>query len=181
MAVGEPDYPPPCQLTREPAAANPPASRPTGETTSSEAEPDVQEQTGANQPGEDGRHYLRDILPRVVRGPPGHRAVTGGRRPSPPDPRRPVCLSQRPLLEDDPQQAFHPPPPAPDLSQHELPAAPVDVDSDQQDGNCPGSKPHARFHGRGNSHSPEKESIDRITAKEVAVDGTSPNENQSWE
>ena len=163
MAVGEPDYPPPCQLTREPAAANPPASRPTGETTSSEAEPDVQEQTGANQPREDGRHYLRDILPRVVRGPPGHRAVTGGRRPSPPDPRRPVCLSQRPLLEDDPQQAFHPPPPAPDLSQHELPAAPVDVDSDQQDGNCPGSKPHARFHGRGNSHSPEKESIDRIT------------------
>ena len=69
-------------------AANPLTSPPTGETISSEAEPDVQEQTGANQPGEDGRHYLRDILPRVVRGPPGHRAVTGGRRPSPPDPRR---------------------------------------------------------------------------------------------
>ena len=144
-------------------AANPLTSPPTGETISSEAEPDVQEQTGANQPGEDGRQYLRDILPCVVHRPPGHRTVTGGRRPAPPDPHRPVCLSQGHLLEDNPRQALHPPPEPPDLSQHDLPAAPVDVDSDQHDGNCPGSKPHARFHGRGNSHSPEKESIDRIT------------------
>ena len=73
----------------------------------------------------------------------GLSSVTGGRCPAPPDPRRPVCLSQRHLLEDNPRQALHPPPKPPDLSQHDLLAAPVDVDSDQHDGNCPGSQPRA--------------------------------------
>ena len=76
----------------------------------------------------------------------GLSSVTGGRWPAPPDPRRPVCLSQGHLLEDNPRQALHPPPEPPDLSQHDLPAAPVNVDSDQHDGNCPGSQPRARLH-----------------------------------
>ena len=82
---------------------------------------------------------------------------------------------------DDPWQAFHPPPPAPDLSLPEYPAATVNVDGDQHDGDCPCSKSHSGFYGRRNRHASEKESIDRTPAKEVAVDGASPNESQSRE
>ena len=157
-------------------SANTPASRPTGEETSSKTEPDVQAQTG-----EDGRQGVRDLLPRVVHRPLGHWIVTGSRRSPPADLCRHVHMPQGHLLEDNPRQALVPPPEPPDSNDHDLPAASIDVDSHQHGGNCSGFQPRARLPGRGTGHPPEEEPTDRITKQENTVNGTSTYVIQPWE